>query len=120
MRGRCFVIKENVVPGSGGRYMDFSPAERFGDVVFITSHDPSPNSGSTINKSILDQMNDVAEQYVPGQDYIIATGAPLAIFMMGAIMGQRHDTMAILVWDRFTQNYRPVAIDLREYCDART
>lgn len=117
-RGTVWVVQESVIPGSNGIPMDYSPAEEFGDVQFISRTDTSRQQNSSINDGVLESMRHMARLYRAGMDYIVLTGSPLAIFMVGVAMAEVGKPAQILLWDRRTSNYRPVTIPVRELQNA--
>jgi len=91
--------------------MDFSPAMEFGDLEFITVHD-IPLYGKGV---VMDQWNeDVAsfvEKYDPMRDFIVTTGQPLAIFMVGYALAMSKKRPRFLVWRREENRYKVVNLD---------
>lgn len=91
--------------------MDFSPALEFGDLEFITIHD-IPLYGKGV---VMDQWNrdvrDFVQKYDPMHDFIVTTGQPLAIFMIGYELAKSNKRPRFLVWRREENRYRVVNID---------
>lgn len=93
---------------------DYSPAEQYGDVAFMSSHDVSPMSASLRNADIIRGMKKVMSDYVPMVDFILPSGSPIniaAVMMMAGKMGGKHK---ILKWDNRSNNYTPVTINIGE------
>ena len=109
-RGTVWVLQESLVPGGNGTPMDYSPAERFGDVQFVLNIEPSRQQGGTINQHVYAQLLRMAELYREDRDYLVLTGSPLSIFMAGMVLVEVDKTPNILAWDRRTRTYRPVSI----------
>ena len=82
----------------------------FGDIVFVTTIDlPVYGKGS-----VLDRWCSMADAFVDAyrpDDYIICTGQPMAIFMIGYVMGRAnlHIPPRFLVWRRQEGEYRVVS-----------
>lgn len=107
-----WIVKEQVArAGSGSVTMDFSPALEFGDLEFITVYD-IPLYGKGV---VMDQWNrdvrDFVQKYDPMHDFIVTTGQPLAIFMIGYELAKSGKRPRFLVWRREENRYRVVNID---------
>lgn len=109
-RPTVWIVKEQVRRGDAGTApMDYTPAYAFGDIKFITEFDPPIYPGSNLLRNWEDQVRNFVKEYDPSNDYIILTGAPLAIFLIGAIVGQIKSShpVKILVWRREQNAYVP-------------
>lgn len=108
-RPTVWVIREQV---RNSNPMDYSSAERYGDLRFITRSElpigrdwkdrPSADA-------IFDQIRQFLTQIQKG-DYLILTGSPTMMFMMGAICWRSVRTKfpTILVWNRDRGEYFPM------------
>lgn len=56
---------------------DYSPAEEFGEVEFITDRDWVKMEGAKVNNWICQDVKKFATMYVAGVDYIITAGNPI-------------------------------------------
>jgi hypothetical protein len=102
-RPTVWVLKEQMVSGSP---MDYSAAYEYGDVEFITDFDPPVGrTRSTIGAQWRQAVLRFIDSVDSENDYIILTGAPLAIFMCGLIMAQAGIMLKILVWRREQGKY---------------
>jgi hypothetical protein len=68
---KVWVVQEN-------NYIDYSDAERFGEVNFITRDEIKPIRGSLINESIMTRIDSTLEQFGE-DDYLVLTGNPAVI-----------------------------------------
>lgn len=114
-RPTVWVLKEQVINGStGSRPMDYTPAYEYGDVRFITEFDLPLHPNSTVAKSWYESVMAFIQEFDPTHDFVITTGQPLAIFMLGMVMGTLGVVPNVLVWKR-EQNryvvYKPTPID---------
>lgn len=114
-RPTVWVLKEQMLSGMNGpRAMDYSAAYEFGDVRFITEFDLPTHPNSSVARNWYDAVHRFLQEYDPANDLIITTGQPLAIFMLGMVMGHLCIIPRILVWKR-EQNryvvYQPQSID---------
>lgn len=87
---------------------DYSPSQVFGDPIFMEVQKlapDSPGAGTTWNSKVLQQIRRELDQYVPGLDFLIPTGAPAKLMAVGAILKEKGPTHNILGWDAKTQRY---------------
>lgn len=90
----------------GATAMDYSPAEAYGELKFITRTDLPFHTNSTFFNVWCDDVQSFVEKYNPETDYIITTGQPAAIFAMGFALGRVNKTPRFLVWRREDNAYR--------------
>lgn len=102
-----WACKEQVTRNAIGiTAMDYSPAESYGELRFITRTDLPLHSSSTVREVWEDDVARFATCYNPETDYIIATGQPTAIFAIGHALGLVNKTPRFLVWRREDNHYR--------------
>jgi hypothetical protein len=93
---------------------DFSPAEQFGEVQFLTSDDLNNMPSSLHNEKVLGQIKHKLEtQYMPEVDYLIIIGSPYvaaAVFMLLGTMGVRR--VKLLRWSNQSGHYLPMEVKL--------
>ena len=111
-----WVIKEQMTRTETGSIpMDYSKAMDYGDLKFITTHDiPLYGGASSTQDGWNEDVAAFASQYDPDHDFIITTGQPMAIFMVGWILALLHHEKdpQFLVWRREENRYRPVRPDI--------
>lgn len=106
-KATVWACKEQVTRGALGPVaMDYSPAESYGELRFITRTDLPFHADSTIRSVWSDDVQTFVEQYDPANDYIITTGQPAAIFAMGWALGRVQKIPRFLVWRREDNHYR--------------
>lgn len=104
-----WVVKEQMMRGDlGSIAMDYSPAMKFGDLEFITPCDLPLHPGSTIRAVWEQEVDRFVRQYNVSEDYVIATGQPMAIFMVGHWLGRVQKLPRFLVWRPQENDYRVV------------
>jgi hypothetical protein len=93
---KVWVLQEN-------RHNDYAPAQEWGEVEFITKNDLTPfnKSASTIN--FMYDLGIFLSKYVPGVDFIIPTGNPIAMIKMG--MELPVGEHKFLKWDQRRNTY---------------
>lgn len=102
-----WVIKEQMRrTGVGSEVMDFTPAMAYGELRFILKHDMPMNPGSPMMKDWWDSIDRFADRYDADRDFIIATGKPSDIFMVGWSLGAHLKHPRFLNWQREENRYR--------------
>lgn len=100
-RPRVYVIEQQP--------FDYASAEVFGDVRFMNVQRLAPDTPSTtskeFNNKIRFQISRELSEYVAGIDFIIPTGAPTKIFMVGGFLRLAGDWHNLLGWDARQQRY---------------
>ena len=85
---------------------NFTPAEEYGEVVFLTSSEyqcePSPVE---YNAAIHAEITRKLQDYVPGRDYIALTGSGVPNFVAGRILGRSGGPHRILKWSNRQRAY---------------
>lgn len=95
---KVYVVQEN-------SYVDYSDAERYGEVVFMTADEFKPMNNSLRNRSIIDQIRGQMLHFEEG-DFLILTGNPTVIgYAFHCALG-RFDEVNILHWDKISREYR--------------
>ena len=107
MKPIVWAIKEQVVRDAvAHRAMDYSPAECYGDLKFVTRADMPFHANSSVRDVWDDDVATFVRQYNEDTDFIIATGQPTAIFAIGCALGQAGKAPRFLVWKREDNHYR--------------
>lgn len=106
-RPKVWAIKEQVKTTSAGAVpMDYSAAYEYGDLEFITDMDPPLHPG-TVRLEWERQVLRFLKVFDPDRDYVILTGSPLAIFLVGQLLGgiEHLRRPRVLVWRREQSRY---------------
>lgn len=88
---------------------DFSEAERFGDLEFVTHSDIHNPKGSPHNAELLRQIREKIKAYDPDEDFILPVGSPYVqgcVFMALGLRGIRE--VRVLRWSNRDRLYIPV------------
>lgn len=103
-----WVIKEQVKRGiTGPEPMDYTPAFKYGEVRFITDFDMPIHQGGSLVRAWNAAASQFAKEYDEDTDFIIATGQPTAMVMIGWILGISDSLPRFLVWRREDNMYVP-------------
>jgi hypothetical protein len=97
-KARVYVVQEN-------RHADYSDAERFGEVVFMTVDEFKPLNASLRNEDIKADIRKYLGSFTR-DDFIILTGNPTMIgfaFHLCAAAG----VVNVLQWDKIDNSYKP-------------
>lgn len=99
-----FVVQEN-------QHADYSDAERYGNIVFMTSHEYKPVAGSPKNEMIKSRIRGHLSKYTP-DDFLVLTGNPTVIgyafhIAAQAVVARGGNNLRVLQWDKMTGAYRP-------------
>lgn len=93
---------------------DFSPAEIFGEITFITRDDLNNLRQSQHNETLVARVKDALKHYDPEYDWLVISGSPYVaalVFMLIGMRKPRH--VQILRWDNRDFKYQPLHIELR-------
>lgn len=92
---------------------DFSPAEQWGPVWFLTDGDFTNNKNSVSNVGLVRELMTRLQKFNPQCDWLVIAGSPYvsaAVFMLLGRMGCAK--VRVLRWDNRDLNYRPMEIQL--------
>lgn len=95
---------------------DYSPATVYGDLKFVTAQrlaPAAPGAPDNWNKGVISALRKELSDYVPNLDYVVPTGAPSRLVLVGMLlreMGPRH---RLLGWDARTQRYIEYTIEVQ-------
>jgi len=79
---------------------DFSPAEEFGEVIFL-SEGPMKRDGVT---NMIRTFKEVMDKSTP-EDYILLTSLTTMCVVAGAMFAHRHGRLNLLLYDPNTKRY---------------
>lgn len=94
--------------------IDFSDAERYGQIEFLTHRDLINVRGSSHNEELVADIAAKLEGFDHKEDYIVIVGSPYVAAVVFMILGMRgYRTVRVLRWDNRDLVYRLVFIELR-------
>lgn len=92
---------------------DFSKAEAYGDVVFLTHDDLNNLKGSLHNEDVLARVRGRLIKFNEQEDWIVVTGSPYITAAVFLILGAKHvRKVQVLRWDNREFRYVPMFIEL--------
>lgn len=93
---------------------DFSPAEAYGEIVFITNDDVNNINGSIHNISLMQQIRRCLHQFNQDEDFVIISGSPYVAALAFMVLGLKGRTnIKFLRWSNRDKTYTPISVDLR-------
>ena len=101
MTARVFVIQE----GNN----DYSQAEEFGEVHFVTRSDLRNIEGSKQNSQVIADLWRFKASYIPDKDFIVPVGNPVLIALLSMILG--NGDHKFLKWDGRKATYVPFTLN---------
>ena len=105
---RVFVIEQ--LP------FDYRAADAFGEVYFFqTTARLAPDAPTEQwNATIIHGLRRELAGYIAGIDWIVPTGAPERMVLVGMLLAERGERHNLLKWDARTQRYVPYSFNLRK------
>lgn len=95
---------------------DYASAEAFGKVHFMEPRKLAPRAPSETeywNKGVVHSIRKELAEYVPAYDFVIPTGQPSRIMVVGMVLASLGQVHKILGWDNRTQRYLEYVIDFK-------
>jgi hypothetical protein len=103
---KVFIVKDN--PN-----LDYTHAEEYGDVVFVSNSDFSPTNASPHNGAIVEGVKTVMQSFRPEIDKLVLTGSPMLIALVGHLALERagkRGTITVLRWSGIERRYFPFTV----------
>lgn len=94
---------------------DYTPATTYGRLVFLDTQrlaPAAPNAPDTWNRQVLHGIRRDLSGYVPGYDYIVPTGAPARMLVVGMVLAEKGKMHRMLGWDNRQRRYLEYIITL--------
>ena len=98
---KVFVVQENP-------RLNYVDAERFGEVVFMTSKEFSPLKNSLVNAEIISDIQAFMKGFDPDNDYLLLTGGPVLLGYAFHLAISKRGYLTVLQWDGIKQAYLPI------------
>lgn len=89
------------------RRWDYTPAEQFGDVEFVTGSEYSNMTNSPSNARIRTEIAEMSSNFEPSQDYILQSGDPIIFAMTYNALIVKFGSVQVLKYDRRHNVYLP-------------
>lgn len=91
---------------------NYTEAEEFGEVKFLTCDEFSPIPTSGRNKNIIRDIRANMSDYIPGVDFIMPAGSPITIGIAFMIAREKGTTVNVLKWDSQYKRYNSVTVKI--------
>jgi hypothetical protein len=106
MNNKVFVTQET--------NLDFTPAEQFGEVQFLTRDDLNNIKGSLHNEAIVADLAAKLKDFDYVRDYVVIAGSPYISALVFMILGKMNlREVRVLRWNNRDFNYIPMYLNLR-------
>ena len=105
-----YVVQENP-------RINYTPAEKFGIVKFLTTDEYSPSQHSIRNKRILGDIIRGLANFDPDRDYIILSGNPIIMSFAFSLVLQRKGYVKALWYQSMDRDYVEVSFNPRMVLD---
>jgi hypothetical protein len=105
MRTKVFVTQEQ-------SKLNYLPAEKYGEIEFITRDEFSPVARSLGNVTIVQTIKDKLANFDPEKDYIVVSGSPVVAAAVFAHIGSMHQRFTVIRWSNRDNIYTPTTVDL--------
>lgn len=92
---------------------DYNAATNFGELKFLATSKLAPEvtninaeqGPDAWNTGVLSQLRRELTEYIAGHDYVLPTGAPVKMVIMGMILKEKGEKHRLMGWDARLQNY---------------
>ena len=98
---KVYIVQENP-------RLNYVDAERFGEVVFMTSREFSPLKNSLVNAEIISDIQIFMNEFDPDNDYLLLTGGPVLLGYAFHLAILKKGYITVLQWDGMKQAYLPI------------
>lgn len=98
---KVFVVQEN--PN-----LNYTPAERYGEVVFLTAIEFSPMKNSPRNAAVLETIETAMKHFDPSKDYLLLSGNPIIMGYVFHLAMSKATEVRVLWWSRDDRKYTEV------------
>lgn len=100
-----FVTQEN-------QGLDYTPAEEYGEIRFITRKEWSGVKSSLINIDILREIKHALNEFNPAEDFLVVSGSPTVAALVFLQLGQmRLAPLKMLRWSNRDRTYQLVSLE---------
>ncbi len=94
---------------------NYEPAAKHGTLYFLKATKLAPKTPvgyNAHNESVIHALKRELSEYVPGRDFVIPTGAPAKLLLVGMLLAQLGPRHKLLGWDARLQDYLVYIVDV--------
>jgi hypothetical protein len=94
---------------------DYGPAAAYGEIKYLEKRKfapASPSAPDTWNKTSIHRIRQELSSYVPWYDYIVPTGSPTKMLVVGMVLAEKGQNHRLLGWDARSRRYLEYHIKL--------
>jgi len=88
---------------------NYTQAEQYGDIVFLTRSDFSTIKNSLSNKALIEELRSKLKNF-DKDDYVIVSGSPTVACAAFMILREKTDSLNILKWSNRDHHYQHLVI----------
>ena len=89
---------------------DYSPAEEYGDVVFVSKDDYSTMPNSLLNDDVSAGIRKRLMQFKHDTDYVVPSGSPVVSAAVFMALGKHGAPIRVLKWVGRNSKYTPITL----------
>lgn len=92
--------------------LDYTDAERFGDIRFVTADELTTSKDSLRNVDIYSRVLSTLSGFDPSKDFVLSSGAPNLVALVFYVIGMLYPKTDInfLAWNNRARQYRHIVI----------
>ena len=88
---------------------NYTQAEKFGEICFLTGSDLSVHENSPSNRTITNRIRKILIDFTE-TDYLLPSGSPLITGLAMAILHERFNRIQVLKWSNQSHTYTPMVV----------
>lgn len=93
--------------------LNYLPAEKYGQIQFITRDEFSPVAASLNNQRMMASIRDMIARFNADDDYLVCSGSPIVAAAVFATMGHMGVcAFRVLRWSNLNSSYTPILITI--------
>lgn len=93
---------------------NYTPAEKFGEIEFLTATDLSTQLKSKYNRIVVDEIRNKLDEFTQ-DDYLLPSGSPIVTGVAMAILHETFEEINVLKWSNHTKEYTPMVVRFDYY-----
>lgn len=100
--------------------LNYSDAERFGEIEFLTDREYNPIPGSKRNARTMTDIYTGLSGFDPTKDHLLLSGDPIIMALAVNVVAEKsrrnagpyHGKISVLKWDGQKRRYNPIVLDV--------
>lgn len=108
MNGIVYIVQRN-------NNLDYKDAERFGRASILYERDAFPDNADERTEQMTYIARSKLREFNPDTDYLLLSGDPIAISIVVLVLGEKHNNIPVLKWDKENRAYFPVYLNPKQH-----